>query len=74
MIKKSNKPVQLILSYRPISLLTIFSKLFEKVFVSRLLPVLEKLKIILGLISLDKHGTSKQNHRIIKVIFDSFGR
>ena len=66
-IKKPNKPEKLISSYRPISLLTTFSKIFEMLFVSRLLPFLEKFKIIpdhqFGF--RHKHGTPEQCHRIM---------
>lgn len=41
MIKKPNKPENLITSYRPISLLSIFSKMFESIFLSRLSIILD---------------------------------
>lgn len=74
MIKKPNKPENEITSYRPISLLSIFSKIFEKIFLSRLSPILENLQIIpehqFGF--RQKHGTPEQCHRVIQVIRKSF--
>lgn len=73
MIPKPNKPENLLTSFRPISLLPIFSKLFEKLFLRRLLPVLEKNNIIpdhqFGF--RQKHGTPEQCHRIINEITDA---
>lgn len=42
MVPKPNKPENIVTSYRPISLLTTFSKLFERILLRRLIPVLEK--------------------------------
>lgn len=73
MIAKPNKPENMLSSYRPISLLVIFSKIFEKIFLQRLLPVLEKHNIIpdhqFGF--RQKHGTPEQCHRIINVVTDT---
>ena len=40
MILKPNKQENVLTSYRPISLLSIFSKIFERILLERLLPVL----------------------------------
>lgn len=76
MILKTGKPENNISSYRPISLLPIFSKIFEKIFVNRLLPVLERKNIIpnhqFGFRL--KHGTPEQCHRIANTIINSFER
>lgn len=70
MILKPNKPENIITSYRPISLLPILSKLFERLFQKRLLPVLESINILpdhqFGLRR--SHGTPEQCHRVINVI------
>lgn len=74
MIHKHNKPENLVSSYRPISLLAIFSKIFERLLLSRLLPVLETENIIpehqFGF--RPKHGTPEQVHRIVQYITDAF--
>lgn len=73
MILKPNKPENTMSSYRPISLLPTFSKIFERLFSNRLLPFLEKQNIIpdhqFGF--RHKHGTPEQCHRIVNVITDS---
>ena len=73
MINKPNKPEENLTSYRPISLLPIFSKIFERIFLKRLLPVLEKNNIIpdhqFGFRK--KHGTLEQCHRIVAFIRDT---
>lgn len=76
MVAKPNKPENMVSSYRPISLLTIFSKIFERLFLKRLTPVLNRNNIIpeyqFGF--RQHHGTPEQCHRIIKVISASFER
>lgn len=73
MVLKPSKPINEVSSYRPISLLPIFSKIFERLLLKRLLPVLEKNSIIpdhqFGF--RHKHGTPEQCHRICKAIIDS---
>ena len=70
MIPKPNKPENLVTSCRPISLLYVISKVFERRFLKRLLPVFEKHHIVpdhqFGF--RHKHGTSEQCHRIVETI------
>lgn len=72
-IPKLYKLEHLLASYRPISLLPIFSKLFEKLLLKRLLPILENNNIIpahqFGF--RQNHGTTEQCHLIIDVITDA---
>lgn len=74
MVPKPNKIENLVSSYRPISLLPIFSKIFERLLLKRLLPIIEKKNIIpdhqFGF--RHKHGTPEQCHRIINVLTDTF--
>ena len=76
MILKPNKPENTVASYRPISLLSTFSKIFERLFLKRLLPIIEKQNIIpeyqFGF--RHKHGTPEQCHRIVDVITNTFER
>jgi len=46
LIHKPGKPEAELGSYRPISLLAILSKILEKLFLKRLLPILEEKRII----------------------------
>lgn len=73
LIAKPNKPENKVSSYRPISLLVTFSKIFERIFLRRLLPILENKNIIpeyqFGF--RHKHGTPEQCHRIVNVITDA---
>lgn len=70
MLPKPGKPLKHAKSYRPISLLPIISKLFEKLFLKRLSPLIEGNKLIpnhqFGF--RQKHSTADQVHRIIDVI------
>jgi len=45
-ILKPGKPAEDVKSYRPISLLPILSKVFEKLFITRIQPILQSTKII----------------------------
>ena len=76
MIPKPNKPENLVTSYRPISLLSVISKVFERLFLKRLLPVLEKHHIVpdhqFGF--RHKHGTPEQCHRIVETISNALER
>ena len=70
MIPKPGKPTDLTSSYRPISLLPVASKLFEKLLLKRLKPVCEREKLIpdfqYGF--RNKHSTIDQVHRITSLI------
>jgi len=46
MIQKPGKPVELAESYRPISLLFVLSKLFEKLLLSRINIIMENHELI----------------------------
>jgi hypothetical protein len=69
-ILKPGKPADEAKSYRSISLLPILSKLFEKLFLTRLKPILQEKRIIpdhqFGF--RQKHATIEQVHCIAKVI------
>jgi hypothetical protein len=68
-ILKSGKPAEEATSYSPISLLLILSKLFEKLFLTRIKPTLQEKRIIpehqFGF--RQKHATIEQVHRITNV-------
>jgi len=70
MIAKDGKPLEEPSSYRPISLLPAGSKLFERLFLARLNPVIETSNLIpnfqFGFRS--KHSTIEQVHRVASVI------
>lgn len=70
MIPKAGKPPNEVSSYRPISLLPIMSKLFEKIYLRRLKPVIERKNLIpdhqFGF--REKHATIDQVHRITNTI------
>ena len=70
MVLKPNKREYEVTSYRPISLLSVFSKLFERVILKRLLPILENKNIIpdhqFGF--RHKHGIPEQCYRIVQEI------
>lgn len=74
MIQKPNKPEHLKTSYRPISLLVTFSKIFEKLFLKRLSPILENNNIIpshqFGFRACP--STPEQIHRIVNIATDAF--
>lgn len=74
MLPKPGKPPSHVKSYRPISLLPVISKLFEKLFLKRLRPLIENNKLIpnhqFGF--RQKHSTVDQVHRIVDVIERSF--
>lgn len=70
MIPKTGKPPNETSSYRPISLLPIISKLFEKLLLRRLMPIIERKKLIpsyqFGF--RNNHSTIEQMHRVTNII------
>lgn len=66
-IPKQGKDPSQVSSYRPISLLPIISKLFEKMFLQKLKPLLEENKLIpayqFGFRA--QHSTTEQTHRVV---------
>lgn len=70
MIQKPGKPDNEIESYRPISLLPIISKLFEKAFLKRLKPIILSKNLIpehqFGF--MEQHATIEQVHRVVDII------
>ena len=67
-ILKRGKPAEEVTSYRPISLL--LSKLFEKLFLTRIQPILHDKRIIPDhpIVCRQKHATIEQVRRITNVI------
>jgi hypothetical protein len=70
MIPKPGKPLEEASSCRPISLLPVLSKIFEKAKLKRLHPILEENRILPGhqLGFRQKHSTIEQVHRITEII------
>lgn len=70
MIPKPGKNHSEVESYRPIALLPIMSKLFKKLFLKRLKPIIEKYQLVpshqFGF--RNKHSTIDQVHRITHII------
>jgi hypothetical protein len=70
LILKSGKPLNELTSYQPISLFPIVSKVFEKLLLKRLLPVVENNRLIpshqFGF--RQRHSTIEQLHRIVQRI------
>jgi hypothetical protein len=70
MVPKADKPPESPLSYRPISLLNIISKVFEKLLLKRLQSIAESKKLItdhqFGFWK--QHATIDQVHRVVTVI------
>ena len=70
MLLKPGKPPEQASSYRPISLLSCMSKLFEKLLLKRLKPIIEEKQLIpdhqFGFRT--KHSTIDQVHRVTNVI------
>lgn len=62
MLKKPDKPEEEVSSYRPISLLTTISKLFEKILLKRLKPMVDIPDFQFGF--RNNHSTIDQIHRI----------
>ena len=69
-ILKPGKPAEDVKSYRPISLLPVLSKVFEKLFITRIQPILQSTQIIpdhqFGFRS--KHATIELVHRKTNII------
>lgn len=74
MIKKPDKSPDMVTSYRPVSLLPVMSKIFEKGFLKRLNPILSEKQLIpdhqFGFRR--QHTTIEQVHRITKEIRKAF--
>ena len=70
MIPKPGKNLSVVESYRPISLLSTMAKLFEKLILRRLKPILDRNNLIpshqFGV--RNKHSTVEQVHRVTDVI------
>jgi hypothetical protein len=73
LIPKPGKPPHQLSSYRPISLLPIVSKVFEKLLLKRLLPLVELVNLIPNhqLCFRPVHSTIEQTHRFIRVLNDA---
>jgi len=73
LIHKPGKPPEASSSYRPISLLPSFSKIFEKVLLKKIYPIINDLNIKprtqFGF--KNKHSTLHQEHRITDIISSS---
>ena len=67
---KSGKPAEEVTSYRPISLLPILSKLFEKLFLTRIKLILQEIRVIPDhqIVFRQKHTTTEQVHHIANAI------
>ena len=76
LIPKPGKPLEEVTSYRPISLLPILSKTFEKLFLKRLKPILAQKHLIpdhqFGF--REHHSTVEQVHIVYNTIRDAFER
>lgn len=74
MIPKPGKQIEELSSYRPISLLPIMSKLFEKLLLKRIRPIIERDELIpnhqFGF--RNDHSTIEQVHRIVNIINSDF--
>lgn len=73
MVHKPGKPPEEPTSYRPISLLPVLSKMFERILLSRILPILNENKIVprhqFGF--RQQHSTIEQVHRVCEKIRSS---
>jgi hypothetical protein len=68
MLPKPNKPPDSPESYRPISLLPLFSKIFEKLVLKRVLPVIEANLPNTQFEFRQNHSTIHQVHRLVDQI------
>lgn len=73
-ILKLRKPAENPSSYRPISLLSIIAKVFQKVTLPRLQTVINQNRIIPDILFgfRSKHSTIEQIHRVVHVILQAF--
>jgi hypothetical protein len=73
-ILKPRKPPEEAQSYRPISLLPVHSKVFEKLLITSILPTLQEKQAIpdhkFGFRK-KKHATTEQIHRIVNIILEA---
>lgn len=74
LVLKPGKPAEETTSYRPISLLPILSKMFEKLFFGRLKQQLDALNIVpdhqFGF--RENHATIEQVHRVVQILHRTF--
>lgn len=74
MVPKPGKDPTVVSSYRPISLLSILSKLFEKMLMAKIQTIAEHYRIVpehqFGFRK--KHGTTEQVHRLVSHIWKTF--
>jgi len=70
MIMKPGKSPNEIASYRPISLLPVMSKVYEKLLIKRLKPIIDKKQLVPGhqFGFRTKHSTIEQVHRLVNII------
>jgi hypothetical protein len=69
---KPGKPPNELTSYRLISLLPIASKVFEKILLKMLLPVVENNRLIRShQFFRQRHSTKEQTHRIVQRIYEA---
>jgi hypothetical protein len=68
LILKPGKPPDELKSYRPISLLSIVSKVFKKLLLKRFLPIFKISRLILNhqFGFRQRHSTTEQTHRIVR--------
>jgi hypothetical protein len=71
-ILKPRKPPEETQSYRPISMLPVLSKLFEKLLITRIQSTLQDKQIIPDHLFgfRQKHATTEQVHHIVNIIHD----
>jgi hypothetical protein len=72
MIPKPGKPLEAVSSYRPISLLPILSKVFERLLINRMKPFVDEMNLLpdhqFGF--RNGHSTIEQLHRVVHIITD----
>lgn len=74
MIPKPGKPPEVVNSYRPISLLNVLSKVFERLLLSRMYLFIDTLLPSHQFGFRACHGTPQQCHRLVEYIKQSFER